>query len=153
MWQLRHLIFAWRRGCIAQRFFTCLSTSSPRFDSQHSEIFFLLMLLRFIGSTAWNTGQMLDNVNRTHLVLASGKLLQQNNGSNIVTGLDMAPWLHLRRELWLRPPCWQIWPLCRRFCWTGSRPAGCAEWFPNGCSTCLEKKQVSCLSVLAERTR
>ena len=35
------------------------------------------MLLRFIDGTDSNTGQRLDNVNRTHLFLASGKLVQQ----------------------------------------------------------------------------
>ena len=37
----------------------------------------LLMLLRFIDSTAWNSGQRLYQVNRTHLVLASGKVVPQ----------------------------------------------------------------------------
>ena len=37
----------------------------------------LLMLLKFIGGTAKNSGQKLDNVNRTHVVLASGKLALQ----------------------------------------------------------------------------
>ena len=37
------------------------------------------MLPRFIDSTAQNSGQRLGNVNRTHLVLASGKLVLQNN--------------------------------------------------------------------------
>ena len=35
------------------------------------------MLLGFIDSTAKNSGQRLDNVNRTHLALASGKLVVQ----------------------------------------------------------------------------
>ena len=36
------------------------------------------MLLRFNDGTAWNKGQSLDNnVNQTHLVLASGKLVLQ----------------------------------------------------------------------------
>ena len=34
-----------------------------------------LMWLRFIDSTAYNSGQRLVNVNCTHLVLASGKLV------------------------------------------------------------------------------
>ena len=36
---------------------------------------FFLMLLRFIDGTAKASGQKLDNVNRTHLVLAIGKLV------------------------------------------------------------------------------
>ena len=39
---------------------------------------FLLMLLRFIHSTAYNSGHSLDNVNRTHLVLARGKRQRTN---------------------------------------------------------------------------
>ena len=35
------------------------------------------MLLRFIDSTAWKSGQRLDNVTQTHLVLASGELVLQ----------------------------------------------------------------------------
>ena len=38
---------------------------------------FPLMLLRFIDDIAKSSGQRLDNVNRTHLVLASGKLVLQ----------------------------------------------------------------------------
>ena len=37
------------------------------------------MLLRFIDGTAWNSGQMLDNVNRTQLVLAFGQLIRHKN--------------------------------------------------------------------------
>ena len=33
---------------------------------------FLLMLLIFIDDTVYDSGQRLDNVNRTHLVLADG---------------------------------------------------------------------------------
>ena len=40
-------------------------------------VLILLMLLRFIGGIALNSGQRLDNVNRAHLVLASGKLVLQ----------------------------------------------------------------------------
>ena len=40
---------------------------------------FLLMLLTFIDWTAQNSGQRLDNVNKTHLVLASGKLVLQKS--------------------------------------------------------------------------
>ena len=35
------------------------------------------MLLRFIDGTAENSGQRLDYVNQTYLVLANGKLVQQ----------------------------------------------------------------------------
>ena len=37
------------------------------------------MLLRFINGTAQSSGQRLDNVNQTHLVLASGKLVLPKN--------------------------------------------------------------------------
>ena len=36
-----------------------------------------LMQLRFIDGTAKNSGQRLDNVYQSHLVLASGKLVRQ----------------------------------------------------------------------------
>ena len=36
---------------------------------------YLLMLLRFIDSTAKNSGQRLDKANGTHLVLTCGKLV------------------------------------------------------------------------------
>ena len=39
------------------------------------------MLLRFIYGIAWNSGQRLDNVNGTHLVLARGKLVLQKSSS------------------------------------------------------------------------
>ena len=38
---------------------------------------FLLMLLRFIDGTAYNSGQRLDNVNQPRLVLTSGKQVLQ----------------------------------------------------------------------------
>ena len=38
---------------------------------------FILMFLRFTGSTNLNSGQRLDNVNQTHLVLVSGKVVLQ----------------------------------------------------------------------------
>ena len=48
------------------------------------------MFLRFIDGTADNSEQLLDNVNRTHLVLACGKLLRQKKTINfgLVTSLD-----------------------------------------------------------------
>ena len=36
-----------------------------------------MMMQRFINITDYNSGQRLDNVNQTHLVLASGKLVHQ----------------------------------------------------------------------------
>ena len=39
---------------------------------------FLSMLLIFIDGTAQSNAQSLDSVNRTYLVLASGKLAQKN---------------------------------------------------------------------------
>ena len=39
------------------------------------------MMQRFIDSPAENRGQRLDNGNRTHLVLASGKLVLQTKNS------------------------------------------------------------------------
>ena len=53
---------------------TAVLPSNPEFESRHSQEFFSIWLLRFIDGTAENTGQRFDNVNRTHLVLASGKL-------------------------------------------------------------------------------
>ena len=50
-----------------------LLTQQPRVRFSAFPRIFLLMLLRFIRSTAYNSGQWLDNVNRTHLVLARGK--------------------------------------------------------------------------------
>ena len=38
----------------------------------------LLMLLRLIDGTACDSGQRLENVNQTHLVLVSGKLVLQS---------------------------------------------------------------------------
>ena len=35
------------------------------------------MLLIFMDSTTWSSGQRLDNVNQIHLVLASGKIIIQ----------------------------------------------------------------------------
>ena len=52
-------------------------SAAPGFDSRCSQEYFLLMLLRFIDGIAQNSGQRLDNVNRAHLVLASGKLVLQ----------------------------------------------------------------------------
>ena len=40
------------------------------------------MLLRFIGSTAYNSRLRLDNVNGTHLVQASGRLVLQKDKKN-----------------------------------------------------------------------
>ena len=45
------------------------------FSENHGRI--NLMLQRFIDSPAWNSGERLDNVNRTHLVLACVKLVLQ----------------------------------------------------------------------------
>ena len=56
---------------------SCFSLSSPELESQSVQDFFILMLLLFIDGIAQNSGQMLDNVNQTHLVLASAKLLLQ----------------------------------------------------------------------------
>ena len=58
---------------------TAVLPSNPEFDSRHSQEFVSIWLLRLIDGTAENTGQRLDNVNRTHLVLASGKLVVQKN--------------------------------------------------------------------------
>ena len=73
------LMYHWRKkgkemgGCIAQGQHTWFSLSSPGLFYWHSQECFLLMLPRFFDGTAWNSGHRLDNVNRTHLVLASGK--------------------------------------------------------------------------------
>ena len=49
--------------------------SNPSTPKNFSEQ--ILKLLRVINSTALNSGQRLDNVDPTHLVLASGKLVLQ----------------------------------------------------------------------------
>ena len=59
------------------------SKKQPQVQFSAFPIIFLLTLLRFIGGTAESSGQRLDNVNRTHLVLASGKLVPQKFYSNI----------------------------------------------------------------------
>ena len=61
---------------------------------------FLLILPRFIDGSAQNSGQRLDNVNRTHLVLASGKLVRQKtlfpfNNLAFATNLEAFPLLPL----------------------------------------------------------
>ena len=55
-----------------------LLSQQPRVQFSVSPRIFLLMLLRFIDGTAYNSGQRHDNVNPTHLVLASGNLVLQN---------------------------------------------------------------------------
>ena len=47
-------------------------SSIPNFSSEE-----ILKLLRLIDCTAWMSGQRLDNVNQTHLALASEKLVPQ----------------------------------------------------------------------------
>ena len=61
--------------------------SSPRFDSQHSRIFFRRKLnVAEVNQWLWieASGFWLENVDRTHLALASGNpVLQQSmNGGN-----------------------------------------------------------------------
>ena len=51
-----------------------LLTQQPQARFSAFSRLFLLMLLRLIDGTAYNSGQRLDNVDRTHLVLVSGKL-------------------------------------------------------------------------------
>ena len=62
-------------GAVAQREHT--SFSSSRISA--FTIILLLMLPRFIDSTTWNSGQRLDNVNRTYLVLVSDKVALQKD--------------------------------------------------------------------------
>ena len=52
-------------------------TQQPRVRFLVFPITFLLMLLSFIEGSTSNSGQRLENVNGTHLVLASGKLVLQ----------------------------------------------------------------------------
>ena len=52
-----------------------LRTQWPRVCFAAFTRFFLLMLLRFIYGTSYKSGQRLENVYRTYLVQASGKLL------------------------------------------------------------------------------
>ena len=40
-------------------------------------------LLGLINDTAWNSGQRIDNVDQTHLVQASGKLVLQKNSKQL----------------------------------------------------------------------
>ena len=46
---------------------------------------FYLDVARFIDGTALSSGQRLDNVNQTHLVLANGKLVLQKKRSWILS--------------------------------------------------------------------
>ena len=64
------------RGCIRRSEVAyLLLAQQPQVQLLVFPRIFLYMLLRFIDSTAKNSGQRLDNVNQTHLVvLASGKL-------------------------------------------------------------------------------
>ena len=62
-------------GCISQRYL--LLTQQPQALFLALPRIFLLMLLRFIDDAAQNSGQRLDNVNRTQLVVASGKLIHK----------------------------------------------------------------------------
>ena len=48
----------------------------------------LLMLLRFFDGTAYNSGQRLENVNRTHLLPASGKLVLKKIIAGIVGSIN-----------------------------------------------------------------
>ena len=77
-------------GCIANMLFLPIMTVVPGGELHSSEVayllltqqprvhlsgnlsMFLLMFVRFIDGTAQNSGQRLDNVNRPHLVVASG---------------------------------------------------------------------------------
>ena len=54
-----------------------MDTQRPWVRFSAFPINYRLMLPRFIEGTALNSGQRLDNVNRTNLVLASGKLALQ----------------------------------------------------------------------------
>ena len=70
------------RGHIAQCIAYLLPTlgsipSIPKFFSEE-----ILKLLSLTHGTAENSGQRLDNVNRTHLALASGKLVLQKKNSS-----------------------------------------------------------------------
>ena len=62
------------RGCIAQWYHTCFLPNTPGFNARHSQEFFF-----DVAEIYWrvNSEQRLDNFNRTHLVLASGKLVIQ----------------------------------------------------------------------------
>ena len=56
-------------------------------------IIFLLMFPRFIGGTAQNSGQRLDNVHPTHLELAGGKLVLQKMLERVKVNLQVAKFL------------------------------------------------------------
>ena len=83
------------RGRIAQWKAYLLPTQQPRgLNLSIHEIFSeqIWKLLWLINGTAWNSGQRLDNVDRTHLVLASGNLVLQKRLMKIFT---LVPFHHL----------------------------------------------------------
>ena len=65
-----------REGCIA-----LVSPSSPGYNSKHSPKKFSGKIINFAEVNQWcwleDSGQWLENVDRTHLVLASGKPVLQ----------------------------------------------------------------------------
>ena len=73
---LREFGFNW----VAQWIAYLLPTLQPRIQIPAFPIFFsdeFLMLLSLTDGTVLKSGQRLDNVDQTHLVLASGKLVLQ----------------------------------------------------------------------------
>ena len=50
-----------------------------------------LMLPRFIDGTGTDSEQLLDNVNRTHLVLASGKIVLQKRMQCLARKVKISP--------------------------------------------------------------
>ena len=63
--------YSLRGGCLAEQIAFLLPIQCPRAQLLPLPRIFLLTLLRFIDSTTQNSGKRLDNVNLTHLVLAS----------------------------------------------------------------------------------
>ena len=70
-------------GRVAQWIAFSLHTQRPRFDSPRSQNFSDIRIIRCCRDSMTallrNSGQRLDDVIQTHLVLASGKLVLQKN--------------------------------------------------------------------------
>ena len=69
----------------------------PRVEFSAYLRIFLLMVISFTAGTALNSGQRLDNVNQTHLALASDKLVLQK-GRLLLDNHDCVS-LHVIRDL------------------------------------------------------
>ena len=68
--------------CIAQRWHTCSHPATPGSILSVPKKLSLDVAEKFYEGTAWSSRQRLDNFNRTHLALDSGKLVLQKKVSN-----------------------------------------------------------------------